>query len=203
MDRDPHLVNSALYGLMGANLAVFGAEQYARSTGNYRLRLFIDRNFVCSRTRPIWTLVTSGFHHADASHLAVNMLGLYFFGGAVGAAIGASRLVAMYMACSAAGAWLHNRASAFNAGVRGASSAVVGYTIFYAAANPTGTIFVMLVPVPARVYAMGFLALELMQVSARDGISHWAHLGGAAAGLAAFVACRRGFATWPFGRRLV
>jgi membrane associated rhomboid family serine protease len=45
-------------------------------------------------------------------------------------------------------------------------------------------------PVPAAVFCIGLVAMDLTSFNKRDGVSHTAHLSGALFGLASFVLLR-------------
>ncbi|CAD7696542.1 unnamed protein product [Ostreobium quekettii] len=86
--------NDVLYGLLGANVAVF----FLWRVDPY----FMKRHFTCSlgalEAGRLHTFVTSCFSHIELGHLAANMLGLYFFGRNVAAYFGPRQLLNLYMA---------------------------------------------------------------------------------------------------------
>src|SRR3954462_3113225 len=53
-----------------------------------------------------WTIVTYMFLHAGITHIAFNMLGLYFFGPNVEARLGSNRFITLYMIGGVSGALL-------------------------------------------------------------------------------------------------
>ncbi len=44
------------------------------------------------RSGRVWTAVTSAFSHQDFTHLAANMIGLYFFGRDIGRLFGGQKV---------------------------------------------------------------------------------------------------------------
>ncbi len=54
-----------------------------------------------------WTLLTSTVSHNAFPHLALNMIGLYFFGGAILSVMGGANLLAVYALGGVAGSVAH------------------------------------------------------------------------------------------------
>ena len=126
-----------------------------------------------------WTLVTYMFLHGGLGHLLFNMLALYFFAPRVEALLGTRSFVALYFASGLTGALL----SMFFSGapILGASAAVFGVMLAFAWFWPDERIFIWgVLPVPARVLVIGTTVLALFGGfgGSRDGVAHFAHLGG-------------------------
>ncbi|MEV7953730.1 rhomboid family intramembrane serine protease [Streptomyces sp. NPDC088141] len=73
-----------------------------------------------------YRLVTSMFLHQEVWHIAFNMLGLWWLGGPLEAALGRARYLALYMLSGLAGGALTYWLSAPNQGSLGASGAIFG-----------------------------------------------------------------------------
>ena len=136
----------------------------------------------------IWQVVTHMFMHADLMHIAFNMFGLWMFGRYLENYWGPKRFFQFDMICGfiAAGAHLllHNGAG----WAVGASGAVMGVFAGFAYLFPNSPLYMFLIPVPIKAkYAIpGLMAVDLFGGIAQlpgDNVAHWAHLGGALAGL--------------------
>ncbi|KAL7751735.1 hypothetical protein RI367_002734 [Sorochytrium milnesiophthora] len=214
LGRHPDL---PLYAIIGANVAVFGAWQYAkedyRQFRNPAWFIWMRQNFMINfdnvRNRP-WTAVTGSFSHSSTSHLLVNMIVLYSFGSAVIATIGPKRFTGLYLASAlgtAAGSLAyrqfttptHPRRMFGGAGdwqgSLGASGCVTAISALFACLYPQATIYVMFVlPMPAWAAIGAFIGYDVYRAATNTGGSTdvSGHLGGGATGLAYFWLMRRG-----------
>lgn len=140
-------------------------------------------------------LVGYGFVHADGTHLLFNMFTLYFFGtfveGVLQPRIGSAGFVAFYVAALVFAIlptlWRHrNDPNYLSLGASGAVSAVLFAFILL---RPWQTIYVFVVPVPAIVFAVVYVAYTIWaERTRRDKVNHSAHLWGAAFGVLFLVA---------------
>eukprot|EP00842_Homolaphlyctis_polyrhiza_P006102 jgi/Hompol1/6493/HPOL_000783-RA len=163
-----------------------------------------------------WTTLTCMFSHMHILHLGINMFVLYSFCPALIASIGVQPFLALYLTSGLAGSLAsaafqemqfqeHLRkfsASRFRAmmGIEppthlqtfslGASAAVTGSTVVYAALYPWSMIYIFgIVPIPAAAAVGGFVAYDLWRTwSGRSGqVDTAGHIGGAVMGFAWWV----------------
>jgi membrane associated rhomboid family serine protease len=131
-------------------------------------------------------LLTYSFLHASLTHLAVNMLALLLFGSDVEHDLGARRFVVYYLGCVvAAGLVQLAVAVILSIGDRptlGASGGVFGVLIAFGMLFPRQKLVPLILPIPVPAWLFvgfyGLLELVLGIAETRDGIAHFAHLGG-------------------------
>ncbi len=133
-------------------------------------------------------------------HILFNMIGLITFGHALEVYWGEKRLYIIYLV-SVVTAGLAQLATGAFMGVAaptvGASGGVMGLLLAFAVLFPQQRLALMFIPVPipARVFAAAYAALELYQgvTMHGPGVAHFAHLGGMlGAGLLIFIWRRSG-----------
>jgi membrane associated rhomboid family serine protease len=132
-----------------------------------------------------WTLVTYMFVHGGFMHILFNMLGLFFFGPPLEARWGSREFLKFYFLCGLGGAVLSFLFA--DHAIVGASAAVYGVGLAFAMNWPDTPIYIWgIFPVPARILFALVVAFSLVSAfSGRsDGVAHFAHLGGIAAGFA-------------------
>ncbi len=131
-----------------------------------------------------WTPVTYMFVHAGFLHLLFNMLGLFFFGPPLEARWGPREFLKYYLICGLGGAALSFVFGLYGS-VVGASGAVFGVMLAFAMNWPNAPIYFWgIFPIPAKwlVAILAVMSLFSAMSGARDGVAHFAHLGGFAAG---------------------
>lgn len=134
-----------------------------------------------------WGLLTYAFLHGSFLHLLGNMIALFMFGPPVERSLGGRAFVRLYVLAALGGpalslALLPLTGSAI---IIGASAAVFGVMLAFVLEWPDAPVLVFPLPVPVKAkWLVAFLAgLSLVAgvVGARDGVAHFAHLGGFAA----------------------
>ncbi|MCW8808783.1 MAG: rhomboid family intramembrane serine protease [Rhodanobacter sp.] len=144
-----------------------------------------------TRQREYHRLVTYGVVHADFGHLLFNMFTLFFFGRAVEgfftARLGTLGFVLFYIGAlvvSILPTYLKNRDNP-NYRSLGASGGVSAVLFAYILFAPWSQIIVLVVPMPAIVYAMLYTGYSIyMDRRGQGNVNHSAHLWGAAYGVA-------------------
>jgi membrane associated rhomboid family serine protease len=127
-----------------------------------------------------WTLVTYMFLHGGFMHLLFNMIALFFFGPRLEARLGSRGFLYLYFISGLTGGLLSVPFNP-NAAIVGASGAVFGVLLGFARYWPRERIYIWgVLPVEARVLVIVMTALSLYGGfgGTRDGVAHFAHLGG-------------------------
>ena len=143
-----------------------------------------------------WTPFTYVFLHGSWLHLAMNLVGLLVFGGAVESLAGRRTMFALFAGSGLVGglAWTLASGLASAQPCMGASAAVLGLAGAYAALRPRDE-FVLYIPLPVTMPAW-LLAVVLFAVNALElryvesNVAYLAHLAGIAAGIAAGLVLR-------------
>lgn len=143
-----------------------------------------------TRQREYHRLVTYGLVHADFGHLLFNMLTLFFFGRVMeqffSAELGQFGFLLFYLGglvASILPTYLKNRGNP-NYRSLGASGAVSAVLFSYILLAPWSRIIVLVIPMPAIVYAVLYTGYSIyMDRRGHGNINHSAHLWGAAYGV--------------------
>lgn len=144
-----------------------------------------------ARKHEYYRLLTYGLVHADGTHLLFNMLTLFFFGRAMapfydealGGVFGFALFYLGGLVVSILPTYLKNRNNT-NYHSLGASGAVSAVLFGYILLAPWSRILVLVVPMPAIIYAVLYTAYSIyMDRRGQDNINHSAHLWGAAYGV--------------------
>ncbi|SFH47474.1 rhomboid family intramembrane serine protease [Modicisalibacter xianhensis] len=143
------------------------------------------------RRGEFYRLVTAGFVHVNGAHLLVNMLTLYFFGPLLEYVLGPVGYLILYFGSDLAAHGLslifHYRNARYSA--VGASGAISGLVFAFCLYAPFEMLYIFFaIPIPAIVFAIGFVAISMYAMRRRDphrtgGLAHEAHLGGALGGV--------------------
>lgn len=148
-----------------------------------------------------FTYVTYAFVHGGFFHVASNMLFLWVFGDNVEDALGHIRFLIFYLACAAAGAFVHGLMTPDSqAPLIGASGAVAGIVAAYLVLHPRVRVWVLILgriplPLPAYIPLLLWVGFQFVMLLADpEGEVSWAtHAGGIITGsLLVLVMRRRG-----------
>jgi membrane associated rhomboid family serine protease len=132
-------------------------------------------------------MISSAFLHADISHLAFNMLTLYFFAPIVYGALGNFSFGLIYLGSLVFGSLLtlYFHLNEYSYRAIGASGAVTGILYSAILLQPDMSLFLFFIPIPipAYLFGIGYLLYSIYGIkSKRDNIGHTAHFGGAIGG---------------------
>jgi membrane associated rhomboid family serine protease len=138
-----------------------------------------------------YQLFTHMFTHDDFRHILFNMLNLWLFGKMLESVWGPKKFLSFYLICGIGAAIAHLAEQYFTGGFSfaiGASGAVMGVMVAAAYLFPNTEIMMgfLMIPIKIKWLVSVMVAVDLFTGlgEAKDGIAHWAHLGGAAVGLA-------------------
>ncbi len=140
-------------------------------------------------TYSIGNLFTYMFVHANAGHLLMNMLGLYFIGPTVERTIGGYRFFILYYLSGILGGLGWSLLSPSGTACVGASGAIFGILAAFAVLYPTVEvvlIFLPFFPIKAWKLVLGFACWELIQTVANPVHGHIANAAHLVGGLAGF-----------------
>jgi membrane associated rhomboid family serine protease len=147
-----------------------------------------------------WQLVTYAFLHSGMTHLFLNMLALYMFGGEVENHMGSRSFLALYAGSVLMAALI--QLAVVTAGADesvhptvGASGGVFGLLLAFGMLFPDRLVMPLFPPIPmkAKYFVVLYGAIELANgvVGTREGIAHFAHLGGMLGGFLVLWVWRR------------
>jgi membrane associated rhomboid family serine protease len=133
-------------------------------------------------------VVSSGFLHADWTHLFFNMFTLYFFGPEVMAHAGMVNFLIIYFGSMVFGSLMaiYFNKNNWNYSAIGASGAVSGIIFSSIILFPGMSLFILPIPfpIPGWLFGIGYVIYSIYGMKRQLGnIGHGAHLGGGIAGI--------------------
>ncbi len=135
-----------------------------------------------------WQFFTYMFAHGGITHLGLNMLALFMFGGVMERTLGTGRFLALYFISGIFSGMFHLALTGISdIPLLGASGAVFAVLAAYAFKFPRNIIFVFPgIPVPSALLVAFFVIFELFSgiFGLQEGIANFGHLGGIISGLA-------------------
>lgn len=150
-------------------------------------RALVLHPYSVRKSGQVYRLLTAGWVHADVTHLAFNMLTLYFFADRVTQVLGATRFLVLYVVTVVVAfiptTLRYLRKPEYSS--LGASGAVAAVMISAILLHPKLKLHLMFIPipVPGLVFALFYLAYSAWHSrGAGDNINHDAHFSGAACG---------------------
>jgi membrane associated rhomboid family serine protease len=193
----PANLPAATRTLLLINVAVFAAQLLL---GPWLVRDFAlwppaSPNYPGAPSFEVWQVVTYGFLHGSLTHIFFNMFALWMFGGEVERLLGTRRFVTYYLTC-VVGAAVAQLVVISNVDMPpvptvGASGGVFGLLLAFGMAFPNRRIMLLFPPIPMPAWLFvtlyGALELYLGVTQSGQGVAHFAHLGGMAAGYALLV----------------
>jgi membrane associated rhomboid family serine protease len=153
--------------------------------GNFALWSFKGEHF------QVWQLISHQFLHGGFLHILFNMLALLTLGGHVENFLGEKKFTYFYLLSgSFAGIFHILMVSDVIHPMVGASGSIFAIFGFFGLAYPNEKLYAFFIPIgiKARNLLFTLIALEviLALLSTSDGVGHWAHIGGAIAGISFF-----------------
>jgi membrane associated rhomboid family serine protease len=146
-----------------------------------------------------WQLVSYAFLHGNLAHIFFNMFALYMFGSEIERLLGANRFIIYYMVCIVGAAIAQLIVMQIMGRdpfpTIGASGGVFGILLAFGMAFPYRKLMLLFPPIPMPAWLFvslyGVLELVLGVTGTQQGVAHFAHLGGMAAGFLLLLFWRR------------
>jgi membrane associated rhomboid family serine protease len=170
--------------------------QHICRLGDDRVDLGANAPFIVHHIPVLLTIFTAMFLHGGWAHVGFNMLFLWIFGNNVEDRLGRPRFLIFYLLGGVAAVglqWLASRGSDVpTIGASGAIAAVLaGYLVLYPRAMVITLIGWIPVPLPAMLFLVVWILLQVVGASAgmgsvgseAGGVAYFAHVGGFAFGL--------------------
>lgn len=173
-----------------ANAAVFFAGAIIPPLGSWLINWFsIDPRSWFTAIQP-WRLVSYQFLHGNLLHILLNMMVLFFLGPTLEKHWGGRRFILFYLGCGIAAGLSFLLLMVIGvvgaAPLLGASGAILGVLAACAILFPQFILFLVIVPMPIRVFAVVMTLLYVLNIVTQgpNAGGDAAHLGGMAAGAA-------------------
>ena len=131
-----------------------------------------------------YKIITSGFIHADFSHLLFNLITFFFFSYQVEISLGKIKYLILFFSClilSSIPTIIKNKNNE-NFSSLGASGTILGLIFSYILYNPLSSIYIYFIPIgiPAILFAILYLIYCIIaQRIIKDNINHSSHYWGA------------------------
>jgi len=180
--------------LIIANVLMYGVQMLTGTWTLEYLALWPWSSVASPTSAPFefWQLVTYGFMHNPngLAHLFFNMFALYMFGSEIERSMGVTKYVSYYFTCVIGAAVAQVVVMEWMGGpfipTMGASGAVFGILLAFGIAYPHRRIMLLIPPIPMPAWLFvtlyGLMELMLGVFGTQQGVAHFAHLGGMAAG---------------------
>ncbi|MBO6794673.1 MAG: rhomboid family intramembrane serine protease [Balneolaceae bacterium] len=174
---------SATLSLIAINVAVSVAAFNSQKV--MEIGMFMPYRAV--RQKTWYELITSGFLHGGITHLAFNMITLFFFGPILEQAIGEVHFLILYftgLLASSVPSLIKHKDNPQYATI-GASGAVEAVLFAFIVIFPFEKIYLFFIPIgiPAIIFGALFVAYSIWASKKEGKINHEAHIGGAVWGL--------------------
>lgn len=172
--------------LLLANVAVFIVTEFV-APQSMQVAEIVVRGYlfpISTGEFRIWQPITHLFMHGGFAHIFFNMFGLWMFGSLLENIWGSKRFLEFYMICGLAAAGAHLLTS--DSPAIGASGAVMGIMAAFAYLFPNTELYIYgVLPVKAKYLVTVLVLIDLFAglSNTGDNVAHFAHLGGALAGL--------------------
>lgn len=144
-----------------------------------------------------WRYVTYMFVHVDFWHFVFNMLMLWMFGDEVAEWMGSRHFTGMYFFCGVFAAFFSFVLCVLgltNNPIIGASGALMGIFVAYYKFFPERRLLLFFFfPMRIKHAIWVLIAIDVLMAHSNDGVAHFAHLGGVAAGFLYMYFCQGGF----------
>jgi membrane associated rhomboid family serine protease len=150
----------------------------------------------------VWQLATSAFLHANLPHIFLNMFALFMFGRDVEIVLGTRAYAALYAAAVLSGSiaqllvvsWAADASGGIYPTI-GASGGVFGVLLAFGMMFPRRRVMLIFppIPMPAWLFVLSYGAIELASgvFGTREGVAHFAHLGGMLGAFVVLLSVRR------------
>jgi len=180
------------------NLAPCATVIFVLTIGLSLICLFVNKNLLdvlilkpneVFKNGKFYTLITSGFIHADLSHLFFNMFTFYFFAFKLEMVVGHWQFLVIYLVSlivsDLPSVFKHSDDGSYRSlGASGAISAVLfSYVLYY----PFSSLYMMFIPIPIPAILFAVLYLGYCVWASKkqyDNVNHSAHFWGAVSGIA-------------------